>query len=66
MYAAADPLIDAWTRFVALTRARNVAAETREQVLASVKTVYTTRYGGDASGLEPLIVKLEAEYATRQ
>src|SRR4029079_10285047 len=43
VYAKADPLIDDWARFVALTRARNLAAETREQVLASLKTVYGTR-----------------------
>lgn len=65
VYAKADPLIDAWARFVALTRARNVAAETREQVLGSLKTVYGTRYAGDASGLEPLITKLQAEYAPK-
>lgn len=66
VYSAADPLIDAWARFVALARARNVAAETREQVLASVKTVYSTRFSGDTSGLEPLIEKLQAEYAPKQ
>lgn len=66
MNAAADPLIDAWARFVALARARNVAAEAREQVLASVKTVYGTRNGGDLSGLEPLIQKLQTEYAPKQ
>lgn len=65
VYATADPLIDAWARFVALARARNVAAETRDQVLASVKTVYGTRFGGDVSGLEPLIEKLQAEYAPK-
>ena len=65
VYAKADPLIDAWARFVALTRARNVAAETREQVLGSLKTVYGTRYAGDATGLEPLITKLQAEYAPK-
>ncbi|HRB12133.1 MAG TPA: hypothetical protein PKU70_03915, partial [Vicinamibacteria bacterium] len=63
VYAKADPLIDAWGRFVALTRARNVAAETREQVLGSLKTVYGTRYAGDVTGLEPLLTKLQAEYA---
>ena len=66
LYAKADPLIDSWGRFVALTRARNVAAETREQVLGSLKTVYGTRYAGDESGLEPLIGKLQAEYAPKQ
>lgn len=65
VYATADPLIDAWARFVALARARNVAAETRDQVLASVKTVYSTRFAGDVSGLEPLIEKLQAEYAPK-
>lgn len=65
VYAAADPLIDAWARFVALTRARNVAAETRDQVLASLKTVYGTRFAGDDSGLEPMIEKLQAEYAPK-
>jgi hypothetical protein len=65
VYATADPLIDAWARFVALARARNVAAETRDQVLASVKTVYGTRFAGDVSGLEPLIEKLQAEYAPK-
>lgn len=65
MHAAADPLIDVWARFVALARARNVAAATRDQVLASVQTVYTTRYAGDASGLEPLIEKLQTDYAPR-
>lgn len=65
VYATADPLIDAWARFVALARARNVAAETRDQVLASVKTVYGTRFAGDVSGLEPLIDKLQAEYAPK-
>ena len=65
VYAKADPLIDAWGRFVALTRARNVAAETREQVLGSLKTVYGTRYAGDATGLEPLITKLQAEYTPK-
>ena len=65
VYSTADPLIDSWARFVALTRARNVAAETREQVLASLKTVYGTRFAGDVSGLEPLIEKLQAEYAPR-
>jgi hypothetical protein len=65
VHAAADPLIDSWARFVALARARNVAAEAREQVLGSVKTVYGTRYGGDLSGLEPLIQKLQAEYAPK-
>jgi len=65
VYAKADPLIDAWARFVALTRARNVAAETREQVLGSLKTVYGTRYAGDTSGLEPLITKLQAEYTPK-
>jgi tetratricopeptide (TPR) repeat protein len=65
VYAKADPLIDAWARFVALTRARNVAAETREQVLGSLKTVYSTRYAGDATGLEPLLTKLQAEYAPK-
>lgn len=65
VYATADPLIDAWARFVALARARNVAAETRDQVLASLKTVYGTRFAGDASGLEPLIEKLQAEYAPK-
>jgi tetratricopeptide (TPR) repeat protein len=65
VYAKADPLIDAWGRFVALTRARNVAAETREQVLGSLKTVYSTRYAGDVTGLEPLLTKLQAEYAPK-
>lgn len=65
VYAKADPLIDAWGRFVALTRARNVAAETREQVLGSLKTVYGTRYAGDVTGLEPLLTKLQAEYAPK-
>jgi len=65
VYATADPLIDAWARFVALARARNVAADTREQVLASVQTVYSARYGGDTSGLEPLIEKLMTEYAPK-
>ena len=65
VYAKADPLIDAWARFVALTRARNVAAETREQVLGSLKTVYGTRYVGDTTGLEPLITKLQAEYTPK-
>jgi len=65
MHAAADPLIDVWARFVALARARNVAAATRDQVLASVQTVYGTRYAGDNSGLEPLIEKLQAEYTPR-
>jgi hypothetical protein len=65
VYAKADPLIDSWARFVALARARNVAAETREQVLSSLKTVYGTRYAGDASGLEPLLQKLQAEYAPK-
>jgi hypothetical protein len=65
VYASADPLIDSWVRFVALARARNVAAETRDQVLASVQTVYSTRYAGDTSGLEPLIQKLQAEYAPK-
>ena len=65
VYAKAGPLIDAWARFVALTRARNVAAETREQVLGSLKTVYGTRYAGDATGLEPLITKLQAEYTPK-
>lgn len=65
VYATADPLIDAWARFVALARARNVAADTRDQVLASVKTVYGTRFAGDVSGLEPLIEKLQAEYAPK-
>lgn len=65
VYAKADPLIDAWGRFVALTRARNVAAETREQVLGSLKTVYNTRYAGDVTGLEPLLTKLQAEYAPK-
>ena len=46
-------------------RARNVAAETRDQVFASVQTVYSTRYGGDMSGLAPLIEKLQAEYAPK-
>jgi hypothetical protein len=66
VYAAADPLIDTWARFVALTRARNVAAETREKVATSLQTVYATRYAGDTSGLEPLIQKLQAEYAPKQ
>jgi tetratricopeptide (TPR) repeat protein len=65
VYSTADPLIDAWVRFVALARARNVAAETRDQVLASVKTVYSTRHSGDTSGLEPLIEKLQAEYTPK-
>jgi hypothetical protein len=65
VHAAADPLIDTWARFVALTRARNVAAETREQVLASLQTVYNTRYAGDASGLAPLLEKLQAEYTPK-
>ena len=65
MYAAADPLIDSWARFVALTRARNVAAETRDQVLAGLKSVYGTRFAGDMTGLEPLIEKLRAEYAPK-
>jgi hypothetical protein len=65
VYAKADPLIDAWGRFVALTRARNVAAETRDQVLGSLKTVYSTRYAGDTAGLEPLLTKLQAEYAPK-
>jgi hypothetical protein len=65
VYAAADPLIDAWARFVALARARNVAADTRDQVLASLQTVYGTRHAGDASGLELLIEKLQAEYALK-
>ena len=65
VYAKADPLIDDWARFVALTRARNLAAETREQVLASLKTVYGTRYAGDVTGLEPLLTKLQAEYAPK-
>ena len=65
MNASADRLIDSWARFVALTRARNVAADTREQVLASVKAVYGSRYAGDTSGLEPLIEKLQAEYAPK-
>jgi hypothetical protein len=65
VYAKADPLIDACARFVALTRARNVAAETREQVLGSLKTVYGTRFAGDTTGLEPLITKLQAEYAPK-
>lgn len=65
VYATADPLIDSWARFVALTRARNVAAETRDQVLSSLQTVYNTRYAGDASGLEPLLQKLQAEYAPK-
>lgn len=63
VYANADPLIDTWARFVALARARGVAADTREKVLASLQTVYSTRYAGDTSGLEPLIEKLQAEYA---
>lgn len=66
VHAAADPLIDAWARFVALARARNVAAGTRDQVLASVQTVYSTRFAGDASGLEPLIEKLQAEYTPKE
>jgi len=65
LYEKADPLIDAWGRFVGLTRARNVAAETREQVLGSLKTVYGTRYAGDQSGLEPLLQKLQADYAPK-
>jgi len=65
VYAKADPLIDAWGRFVALTRARNVAAETRDQVLGSLKTVYSTRYSGDTTGLEPMLTKLQAEYAPK-
>ena len=65
MFAAADPLIDSWARFVAIAKARNVAAETRDQVLASVQTVYSARYGGDTSGLAPLIDKLQAEYAPK-
>jgi hypothetical protein len=65
MFAAADPLIDAWARFVAIARARNVAAETRDQVLASVQTVYSARYNGDVSGLAPLIDKLQAEYTPK-
>ncbi len=66
MYVCADPLIDAWARFVAMSRARGVAAETRDQVLASLQTVYGTRYAGDKSGLEPLIEKLQPEYAPKQ
>ena len=65
MYAAADPLIDSWARFVALSRARNIAAETRDQVLAGLKSVYTTRFAGDVSGLEPLITKLQADYTPK-
>jgi hypothetical protein len=65
VYAAADPLIDSWARFVAVARARNVAAETREQVLASLQTVYGTRHAGDSSGLEPLLQKLQAEYTPK-
>ena len=66
MNASADRLIDSWARFVALARARNVAADTREQVLTSVKAVYGSRHAGDTSGLEPLIEKLQAEYAAKQ
>ncbi len=66
MNASADRLIDSWARFVALARARNVAADTREQVLASVKAVYGSRHAGDTSGLEPLIEKLQAEYAAKE
>ncbi|MBK5255219.1 MAG: hypothetical protein JJE39_04230 [Vicinamibacteria bacterium] len=66
MYASADPLINSWARFVALARARGVAADTEEQVLASVQAVYSARYGGDTSGLEPLIQKLQAEYAPKK
>jgi hypothetical protein len=66
VYATADPLIDSWARFVALANARNVAAETRVRVLASLKTVYATRYAGDTSGLDPLVQKLQAEYSPQQ
>lgn len=65
LHASADPLIESWARFVALARARGVAADTKDQVLASVQAVYATRYEGDTSGLEPLIQKLEAEYAPK-
>lgn len=65
MYESADSLINSWARFVALSRARGVAAETRDQVLASVQAVYKARYDGDTSGLEPLITKLMAEYAPK-
>jgi tetratricopeptide (TPR) repeat protein len=66
VYTTADPLIDTWARFVALARARNVAADTRDKVAASLQTVYATRHAGDTSGLEPLIQKLQAEYAPKQ
>ena len=49
----------------AISGKRPVAAETREQVLGSLKTVYSTRYAGDATGLEPLLTKLQAEYAPK-
>jgi tetratricopeptide (TPR) repeat protein len=65
VHAAADPLIDAWARFVAFARARNVEAGTRDQVFAGLQSVYSTRYGGDVSGLAPLIEKLQAEYAPK-